>query len=108
MLPTRSASVLGAPTLLLAVLAQQQARLDVQASNVPGLPVPAYLGGVRVRRIFGFGPATGVAIMVVMFSYAGTCCVGVTLDRASIQDPDLFARCLADGFAEVTATGIGA
>jgi hypothetical protein len=41
--------------------------------------------------------------MIVMLSQTGTCYIGAHYDTASINDHELFARCLRDGFAEVLA-----
>ena len=47
--------------------------IDVQASNVPGYPVPVYIDGIKVLRTFGFGPVPGVAAMITMTTMAGRC-----------------------------------
>jgi diacylglycerol O-acyltransferase / wax synthase len=78
---------------------------DVQASNIPGLPHPVYLAGVRVLRTYAIGPRPGVAAMVAMISYDGTCCIGVNVDPESVSDIPLLERCLAEGFTEVVEVG---
>jgi WS/DGAT/MGAT family acyltransferase len=78
---------------------------DLQASNVPGINHPVYIAGAKVTHLYPFGPLPGCAAMVTLVSHAGTCCVGANLDCAAITDPDLFARCLREGFAEVLALG---
>ena len=85
------------PAVLVAEIARQQGQLDVQASNVAGFPGQVYLAGAAVDGMFSFGPAPGVAVMFVLLSYNGTCGIGVTLDEAAIPDPELFARCMAQG-----------
>ena len=74
---------------------------DLQASNIPGSGRTLYLSGARVQRIYPIGPRPGVAAMVTMLSYEGTCCVGVNIDPAVITDEKVFAACLRDGFDEV-------
>ncbi len=91
------------PAVLLNEIARQQGQLDMQASNVAGFPGPVYLAGSAVEGMFSFGPTPGVAVMFVLLSYNGTCGIGVTLDEAAIEDPELFARCVAEGFDEVLA-----
>src|SRR6202012_4262059 len=91
------------PQVLVAEIARQQGQLDVQASNVAGFPGQVYLAGAAVDRMYSFGPTPGVAVMFVLVSYNGTCGIGVTLDEAAIEDPELFARCVAEGFDEVLA-----
>ncbi len=91
------------PAVLLNEIARQQGQLDMQASNVAGFPGQVYLAGSAVEGMFSFGPTPGVAVMFVLLSYNGTCGIGVTLDEAAIEDPELFARCVAEGFDEVLA-----
>ena len=56
-------------------------------------------------RQYGIGPLPGVAMMVVLVSRAGYCTITTRYDRASITDPDLWARSLLAGFDEVLALG---
>lgn len=74
---------------------------DLQVSNVPGYPMPVYLAGREVRRIYPFGPVPGVAAMVVLTSHVGVCYVGINVDPDAVRDPALFDSCLHEGFAEV-------
>jgi diacylglycerol O-acyltransferase / wax synthase len=82
--------------------------VDFLASNVPGIPVPLYLAGARVRSFTPFGPTAGSAVNVTLMSYAGDCCMGVNIDTAAIPDPDEFVACLAAGFDEVVAVAAAA
>ena len=94
------------PTWLFASLYRMMAAgLDLQASNVAGVPVPVYLAGARIERMFPFGPAPGCAVMATMVSHVGICCIGVNLDTAAVTDPALFMRCLQEGLDEVVALG---
>jgi hypothetical protein len=74
---------------------------DLQASNLAGIGRTLYLAGARVARVYPLGPRPGVAAMVTMLSYEGTCCVGLNMDPAVIGDEKVFAACLRDGFDEV-------
>jgi WS/DGAT/MGAT family acyltransferase len=80
---------------------------DLQASNVPGLRGNAYLAGAKIERAYGFGPLPGCATMVTLVSHGDTCCIAVNLDPAAVTEPERFARCLAEGFAEVLALAGG-
>ena len=93
------------PTSVLNAMASQAAATDVQASNVPGYAEPIYIAGVRIVRTFGFGPVPGVGMMITMTTMAGQCEVGINYDTAAVQEPELFARCLREGFDEVLASG---
>jgi len=110
--PAIDALGLAAPTLNrlpAPVVAQwyagQTAKLDLQASNVAGLPWEAYIAGAKIERMLPFGPVPGCAVMATLLSYAGTCCIGVNCDPASVTDPALFTSCLKDGLEEVLALG---
>jgi diacylglycerol O-acyltransferase / wax synthase len=81
--------------------AGQTANLDLQASNVAGLPWEAYIAGAKIERMLPFGPVPGCAVMATLLSYAGTCCIGVNSDAAAVTDPDLLVRCLQEGLDEV-------
>ena len=83
--------------------AAQTANLDLQASNVAGLPWEAYIAGAKIERMLPFGPVPGCALMVTLLSYAGTCCIGVNMDAAAVTEPDLLMSCLGDGLDEVLA-----
>ncbi|RVW02681.1 wax ester/triacylglycerol synthase domain-containing protein [Rhodococcus xishaensis] len=94
------------PTRVLAEWYLSQAKgLDLQASNVAGVPIPVYLAGARIERVFPFAPAPGCAVMATMVSHVGICCIGVNLDTAAVTEPALFMRCLQEGLDEVVALG---
>lgn len=77
--------------------------VDFVASDVPGVPIPVYLGGARVERQFAFGPTIGTAVNVTLLTYVDTCALGVDVDTGSIPDYDVFHECLVAGFDEVLA-----
>lgn len=83
----------------------QTSLIDLQASNVAGIPVPVYMAGARIDRMFPFAPAPGCGVMATLVSHTGTCCIGLTIDTAAVTDPDLFLRCSAEGLDEVLALG---
>jgi WS/DGAT/MGAT family acyltransferase len=89
------------PMPLVMALSSDGIGTDVQASNIPGHMQDTYIGGAKVLRNLPFGPLPGAAMMLVMLSHAGRCYIGINYDTASVTEPDLFARCLQDGFDEV-------
>ncbi len=96
------------PTAVVATwYAGQTANLDLQASNVAGLPWEAYIAGAKIERMLPFGPVPGCALMVTLLSYAGTCCIGVNMDAAAVTEPDLLMSCLQGGLDEVLALAEG-
>ncbi|MCW2786651.1 MAG: hypothetical protein JWP74_3168 [Marmoricola sp.] len=76
---------------------------DVQVSNIRGLAAPVELAGVRVLRTFPLGPRPGVALMVAMITYDGTCCLGLNVDPDVFVDLEVLEQAMAEGFAEVVA-----
>src|SRR5581483_902673 len=75
--------------------------VDFLASNVPGFTFPVYLAGAEVSGYFPFGPTIGASLNITLLSYDGTCCMGVTIDRAAVPDAAVMMECLAEGFDEV-------
>ena len=77
--------------------------VDFLASNVPGMPVPVYLAGAKVLMQYAFGPTIGAGVNITLMSYGDTCAIGINSDTGAIPDPDVFHRCLIEGFDEVLA-----
>ncbi len=77
--------------------------VDFLASDVPGVPVPVFLGGARVRMQYAFGPTIGSAVNVTLLTYVDTCALGIDVDTGAIPDYDVFYECLVAGFDEVLA-----
>ncbi len=77
--------------------------VDFVASDVPGIPVPVYLGGASVRAQYAFGPTIGAAVNITLLTYVDTCNFGINVDTGAIPDYDIFQDCLAEGFDEVLA-----
>jgi WS/DGAT/MGAT family acyltransferase len=81
----------------------QTTKLDLQASNVAGIPYSVYMAGAKIERLFPFGPLPGCAVMATLVSHDGTCCIGINCDPAAVTDPELFFDCLQEGLDEVLA-----
>ena len=77
--------------------------IDLVTSNVPGSEFPVYCSGAKIETMVGFGPLSGAATNVTLFSYDDEIQLGVNMDRAAIPDPDRFIECLRAGLAEVLA-----
>lgn len=91
------------PTEVLAAAARTS---DFTTSNVPGVPVPVWVGGARVLRMYPMVATIGAAVNVTLLSYASLASIGVSMDDAAVQDRALFVRCLAEGFAEVVGQDV--
>ena len=79
--------------------------LDFLASNVPGFPIPVFLGGAKLEAIYPFGPTLGTAVNFTLMSYLDECGVGVTIDVGAIPDQEDFVSDIQAGFEEVLALG---
>jgi diacylglycerol O-acyltransferase len=79
--------------------------VDFVASDVPGIPVPVYIGGARVLNQYAFGPTIGAAINVTLLTYVDTCSLGINVDTGAIADYHVLIDCLIAGFDEVLAVG---
>lgn len=82
-------------------VAQVLRHVDFVASDVPGIPVPVFLGGARVLMQYPFGPTIGSALNVTLMSYVDTCAIGINVDTGAIPDYDVLHECLVAGFDEV-------
>jgi len=78
-------------------------KVDFLASDVPGIPVPVYLGGAKVRMQYAFGPTIGASVNVTLLTYVDTCSLGIDVDTGAIPDFEQFYECLIEGFDEVLA-----
>ena len=78
-------------------------KVDFLASDVPGIPVPVYLAGAKVRVQYAFGPTIGSAVNVTLLTYVDTCALGIDVDTGAIPDFEVFRECLIAGFDEVLA-----
>jgi len=72
--------------------------MDFTTSNVPGAPIPVYVAGARVEKMFPFGPLAGVAVNVTLLSNIDEVDIGVNSDMAAIPDPEVLLECLEESF----------
>ncbi|MGI9123766.1 MAG: WS/DGAT domain-containing protein, partial [Mycobacterium sp.] len=74
---------------------------DLTASNVPGLPVPVWLAGAKVVRMYPLVGTIGAAINVTMLTYTDTASVGISSDDAAVADREELIESLRYGFRQV-------
>jgi diacylglycerol O-acyltransferase len=60
--------------------------VDFMASDVPGIPVPVFLGGAGVRMQYAFSPTIGAGLNFTLLSYVDTCALGINVDTGAIPD----------------------
>lgn len=81
--------------------------VDAVVTNVPGVPMRHFLAGAEVEREWAFAPPSGAALSVALLSHVGVGCVGLTIDTASVPDPEVLADCVRRSFEETLAVGRG-
>jgi WS/DGAT/MGAT family acyltransferase len=100
----RSEAIAGVLNLLpVAVTGGMLRHVDLLASNVPGIPVEAYVAGARLEGFHAFGATLGSALNITLMSYRDTCCIGLNVDVAAVPDPSVLVACLRAGFDELHA-----
>ena len=91
------------PTSVTTRLARQQAQtVDFATSNVRGAPMALYLAGAMVLENYPVGPLAGVAFNLTLLSYHHSLDMGVNIDLAAVEEPEVLRRCLERAFAELT------
>ena len=81
---------------------------DFTASNVPGVPIPVWIAGAKVRAMYPLTATVGAATNITLLSYAGNAGIGISMDDAAIPDRELFIECIRAGFAEVVGHPVNA
>ncbi len=79
---------------------------DLTASNVPGIPMPVWLAGAKVERMYPLVGTIGAAVNVTMLTYNGTASVGITSDDAAVEDRAELLESLRRGFREVVGESV--
>jgi diacylglycerol O-acyltransferase len=75
--------------------------IDFITTNVPGPPVPVFVGGAALLAQFPFAPMIGSATNIALLSYQDDLNVGINTDPAAVPDPEVFVAHLEAGFAEI-------
>lgn len=100
------------PALFMALGAQLYSRLHLAdriappfttvVTNVPGPPVPIYSCGSRLESMMGLLCLTdGLGLGHVVQSYVKEATIAFTACRSLMPDPDFYAQCIEDSFAEL-------
>jgi WS/DGAT/MGAT family acyltransferase len=92
------------PTSLLVRVAKSQVEtVDFTTSNVRGAPWPLYIAGALIEGNFPLGPVAGTAFNLTTLSYNGSLDMGLHVDRAAVEEPDLLRACIEESFGELLA-----
>jgi WS/DGAT/MGAT family acyltransferase len=94
------------PTSVVTRLARAQAQtVDFATSNVRAAPVALYLAGSQVLQTYPLGPTGGVAFNLTLMTYNGSLDMGVNIDAAAVDEPELLTELLEEAFAALAAAG---
>ncbi len=95
------------PNSMTSVLALDQARrVDFATSNVPGLPVPAWIAGQRIESMLPVGPVAGTAFNATLLSYGDLAAVGFHVDPAVIPDRPSLRSDFRNGLKSLGVLGL--
>jgi hypothetical protein len=95
------------PTSLLVRVARQQVEtVDFTTSNVRGAPFDLFIAGAKIEANYPVGPLAGTAFNITTLSSSGWLDMGVHIDLAAIDDPDLLRTCLEESYAELLALAV--
>jgi hypothetical protein len=77
-------------------------------TNVPAPPIPFYFCGARAVTLSGVGPVVdGMGLAVTISGYLTDVSITWTADRAMMPDPEVFAECVRESYAELRAAALG-
>jgi hypothetical protein len=92
------------PTSVITRLARAQSQtVDFATSNVRGAGTPLYVAGSKLLGNYPVGPLAGVAFNMTLLSYMGSLDVGINIDEAAVENPDLLRDSLQEAFGELVA-----
>jgi diacylglycerol O-acyltransferase / wax synthase len=95
------------PTQMMTGVGERDSGADLYVASATGQPRTVYVAGARVDRVIPISPLLGGAIVIVMYSLAGRCHLGINVDAAAVTDPAVLVDCLRRGFEEVIESATG-
>ena len=94
------------PTPLVVRLARQQIEtVDFAASNVRGAPFDLWIAGAHVLSNHPMGPTAGTAFNATLLSYKSAMDIGLNIDTAAVDDPELLRDSIEASLVELVALG---
>ena len=103
-LDTLAGVALALPTSVITRIARTQTQtVDFATSNVRGAPMPVYLAGAQVLANHPLGPLAGVAFNLTLLSYNHSLDMGVNIDTAAVEEPELLRKLLERAFKDLAA-----
>lgn len=90
-------------SVLTRVARAQSQTVDFATSNVRGAGVPLFIAGARILANHPVGPLGGVAFNLTLLSNDGNLDMGLHVDTAAIEQPELLRQCMEDSFAKIAS-----
>ena len=90
--------------LLLPALHAQADSVDFAATALPGLRGARHICGSLIEAIYPLGPRLGCPMNITALGNDDRLDVGIALDSAALERPDLLVECLTDAFASYVTT----
>jgi diacylglycerol O-acyltransferase / wax synthase len=89
--------------VLLPALHAQADSVDFAATALPGLRGARHVCGSLIEAIYPLGPRLGCPMNITAFGNDDRLDVGIALDAAALEQPDLLVKCLTDAFDSYVA-----
>lgn len=90
------------PISVLTRLARAQSQtVDFATSNVRGAGIPLYIAGARIAANHPVGPLGGVAFNLTLLSNDGNLDMGLHVDTAAVEQPELLRTCIDEAFGRI-------
>jgi diacylglycerol O-acyltransferase len=87
--------------LLFRAARQQVGTVDFTTSNVRGAPFELYVAGAKILGNHPLGPMAGTAFNLTTLSMSGRLDMGLLVDLAAVDDPELLRDCIVESYAEL-------
>lgn len=87
--------------LLFKAARQQVGTVDFTTSNVRGAPFELYVAGAKILGNHPLGPMAGTAFNLTTLSMSGRLDMGLLIDLAAIDDPELLRDCIIESYSEL-------
>jgi diacylglycerol O-acyltransferase len=95
----------GLPTSVLTRVARQQVEtVDFAASNVRAADFELYVAGALVLANHPMGPTAGTAFNATVMSYRNRFDIGLNIDTAAVEDPELLRVSIEKAFAALLSS----
>lgn len=92
------------PTAVVTRLARAQSQtVDFATSNVRGAGIPLFVAGAQLLENYPLGPLAGVAFNLTLLSYLGNLDMGLNIDAAAVEQPELLRSCMQEAFSDIAA-----